>query len=160
MINVDKNLSIKKFSANYLQQVYKLGLETYGEDEATPLVSLEAFVKLEFGQDSYYFGVLEFNQEFVGFLCLYETDESPSILSLGDIVVKNEYRGKQISQRSIATLLSKILKIRSYQKVELTVRKSNFPAIKCYENLNFKVIETLQEYYFNKEDALKMELSL
>lgn len=158
MINIDKNLSIKKFSANHLQQVYKLGLETYGEDEATPLDSLESFVEIAFGQDGYYFGVLEFNQEFAGFLCLYA--ESLDILTLGDIVVKNEYRGKKISQRSISTLLSEILKNRSYQKVELTVRKSNFPAIKCYENLNFKVLETLPEYYLDKEDALKMELSL
>jgi len=158
MIKIDKNLSIKRFSANYLLQVYKLGLETYGDEEATPLDSLESFVEVPFGEDGYYFGILEFNQEFIGFLCLYA--ESQDVLTLGDIVVKNEYRGKKISQRSISILLSEILKNRSYQKVELTVRKTNFPAIKCYENLNFKVLETLPEYYLDKEDALKMELSL
>jgi ribosomal protein S18 acetylase RimI-like enzyme len=160
MINIDKNLSIKKFSANYLQQVYKLGLETYGEDEATPLDSLESFVQIAFGQEGYYFGVIEFNQDFIGFLCLYETDESQSILSLSDIVVKKEHRGQKISQYCISALLSEILKNKSYQKVELTVRKTNFPAIKCYENLNFKVLETLPGYYLDKEDAFKMVLSL
>lgn len=158
MINIDKNLSIKKFSENYLQQVFRLGLEVYGEEEATPLDSLESFVEVPLGEDGYYFGVLEFNQEFIGFLCLYE--ESSNVLTLGDIVVKNEYRGKKISQRSISALLSEIVKIKSYQKVELTVRKSNLPAIRCYENLNFRVLETLPEYYSNGEDAFKMELPL
>lgn len=119
-----------------------------------PFESLELLAELTFGEDGYYFGVLEFNCEFIGYLCLYE--ESPSILALGDVAIKNEFRGKRISQRSISALLDEVFKVKPYQKIELTVRKINFPAIKCYENLKFKVVENLPEYYLDKEDALKM----
>ncbi len=65
-------------------------------------------------------------------MCFYE--RSSDVLVLGDIVVKKEYRGKQISKRSISYLLNEIL--------------------------NFKILENLPGYYLNKEDALKMELEL
>jgi ribosomal protein S18 acetylase RimI-like enzyme len=153
-INVDENLVIKKFSSNHLEQVFKLGLGTYGEDESTPLESLESLSELFFGEDGYYFGTIEFNGEFVGYLCLYE--KSLGIISLGDIVIKNEFRGRRFSERTISALLNEIFKAKTYEKVELTVRKGNLAAIKCYKKLNFKIIETLPEYYLDKEDALKM----
>ncbi len=61
MIDTDRNLSIKKLSEVYLQQDFKLGVETYGVEEATSLESLELFAKMSFGEKGYYFGVLEFN---------------------------------------------------------------------------------------------------
>ncbi len=157
MINIDKNLSIRKFSPSDRKKVFELGLATYGEEEATPLESLEELAVLAFGEEGYYFGVIEFNHEFIGYLCVYE--KSSTIFSIGDIVIKHEFRGKRVAQRSISSFLGEIFRAKSYQRVQLTVRKSNFPAIKCYENLNFKVLETLPEYYLDKEDALKMELS-
>jgi ribosomal protein S18 acetylase RimI-like enzyme len=154
MIELDEHLAIKKFSLGNLKQVFELGLDTYGEEETTPLESLESLAELAFGDDGYYFGVIEFNYEFVGYLCMYE--KSSTALSIGDIVIINEYRGKRIAQRSISSFLDEIFKVKFYQKVELTVRKSNFSAIKCYENLNFKAVEIQSEYYLDKEDAHKM----
>lgn len=154
MIKLGDDLEIRPFDEKYLEQVFKLGVDVYGEEEATSHETLESLVNMELGEDGYYVGVITFRDEFAGFICLYE--DSPNVLTLGDIVIKNECRNKKIAQRCISVLFDKISSSKIYENVELTVRKGNFSAIKCYEALNFKVVEVLSEYYLDKEDALRM----
>ena len=158
MIQIDQNLSIQNFAENHLNQVFQLSVLTYGEKQSTPHATLNLISKLSFGEKGYYFGVIELNKIFIGFLCFYE--ESSDVLILGDLVISKEYREKKLSHIVIQSLLNEILKIKSYKTLKLTVRRNNIPAIKCYVKLNFKTVEILDKYYFDNEDALKMELSL
>lgn len=157
-IKINDNLYLHHFDQSFLDEVLNLGLSIYGQDEATTKETLLHISKLPFGSEGYYFVTIMLSDEFIGYLCFYE--ENKDLLNVGDIVIKNEFRKRKIAQKCISSLIELIEKMEKYKKITLNVRENNLSAIKCYENLYFKHVEVISQYYLDKENAIKMERDL
>ncbi len=151
-------IALVPLNKEWVEPVFSLGLSTYGEEENTPQETVSDISELHFGEHGYYMKVITVGEKFVGYLAFYEEDSDTLII--GDIVVKQKFRGKKVAQQSIARLLEEVSQIKKYKKVILTVRESNESAIKCYQKLNFNQIKVTSNYYTDKESAVEMELLL
>lgn len=83
---------------------------------------------------------------------IVETNEC----EFGMIHTNQNYRGLKFCQTNIKWFMKNILKIQknTIRKFVLTVRKTNTPAIKCYENCGFIINPTPTDDKFSKEHYL------
>lgn len=106
---------------------------------------------------SNFFGlVAEENSEVVGYI------GASSVLDEGEILlvaVDKAFRCKGLGKMLVNGLL-KAYSDNGVKKVFLEVRKSNAPAIACYEKCGFIKIAERARYYRDGEDAIIMEASL
>ena len=72
------------------------------------------------------------------------------------IAVKTTKRRQGIAKRLLVKM-QEILTEKGVKRIFLEVRKSNVPAIKCYENFGFSAIFERKRYYADGEDAIIME---
>lgn len=75
------------------------------------------------------------------------------------IAIKNEYKGKGAGKELIK-LAIKVAGDYNVNKIVLEVDTNNDKLVKFYENLGFKIIKTLPNYYGKGEDAYKMSYLL
>lgn len=100
--------------------------------------------------------VIEENGVVVGYI------GASSVLDEGEILlvaVDGAFRGKGYGKMLVNSLL-KAFGENGVKKVFLEVRKSNAPAIACYEKCGFSKIAERARYYRDGEDAIIMEASL
>ncbi|MBN1786298.1 MAG: ribosomal protein S18-alanine N-acetyltransferase [Candidatus Methanofastidiosa archaeon] len=72
------------------------------------------------------------------------------------LAVREEYRGLGVGRALMEEVMG-IFKDKQYvSSVRLEVRKSNDRAITFYKRLGFDIVELLDEYYDDKEDAYVM----
>ncbi|MHA1302692.1 MAG: GNAT family N-acetyltransferase [Candidatus Heimdallarchaeaceae archaeon] len=72
------------------------------------------------------------------------------------IAVLPQYRRKKIGLELMKFVMRRMLEKEIYS-IYLEVRKSNIPAIKLYQKLNFKEKKELKHYYRDGESAILME---
>lgn len=85
-----------------------------------------------------------------------------SVIDEGEIylvAVKEEYRRKGVASAMLDEIFSRFGN-RGVKKVFLEVRKSNLPALHCYERAGFEKISVRKKYYEGIEDAVIMEKRL
>ena len=93
--------------------------------------------------------VFESNNNIVAFLQYLVNYETIDIIN---IAVLPEYRREKIATK----LINYISSNNNINQILLEVRESNEVAIKFYENLGFKQLRIIKNYYYN-ENALSME---
>lgn len=87
----------------------------------------------------------------------YFTRKNQNFIRLYTFCINPDFRGKGYGKQYLTLKLYELKK--TYKKIFLEVRKSNTNAIKLYENLGFKKVKILKDYYLN-EDGIKMLLTL
>ena len=105
---------------------------------------------------NFYGFVIEEDGNVVGYI------GAASVLDEGEILlvaVDKAFRGRGFGKMLVNTLL-KDYGCNGVKKVFLEVRKSNAPAIACYEKCGFIKIAERARYYRDGEDAIIMEASL
>jgi len=96
------------------------------------------------------------DNEVLGYIiAMKEWDE----MHIMNLAVKEEYRNKGIG-RSLLHLVIKEAKRMGIKAIYLEVRINNDVAINLYKSFGFSINRVIPGYYYDKEDAVVMELSL
>jgi len=91
-----------------------------------------------------------------GFLTYWELFDEIHIMAIG---VRREYTKLKIASLLLSECINNIIK-KSFNKINLEVRKSNIPAIGLYTNFGFEIVGERKKFYpDNHENALIMSLS-
>ena len=95
--------------------------------------------------------------------------ENFDIITIGRIGIKNDknngefsmihtnekYRGQQFCKLNISNFIKNVIsyeKFNTLKKISLHVRKTNIPALKCYENNGFIIVSDDKEHYLMEKN--------
>lgn len=96
-------------------------------------------------------------EQLVGFLIAVDTKVEMDIYM---VAIREAFKNQQIGGQLFEELIEDAMKI-GIGEIYLEVRKSNVPAIRLYQRMNFVEIGERKNYYINPvEDALLMRLDL
>lgn len=99
------------------------------------------------------FKVAQNESRIIGFICGARGEQhSMRILMLA---VKREYRRRGVGSSLIESFLGDCM-IQSIKRVELEVRPTNIPAQRFYERWGFQQVGTIEDFYTDGEDCIKM----
>jgi ribosomal-protein-alanine N-acetyltransferase len=147
-----ENLLIEKFDPLNLNEILEIERNAFEKKETFPKeYFLELSKKWPDG-----FLVAKLDKEIVGYAIGEKDKDSGLIIS---VAVKKEWRRRGIGKRLIEKLLENFKK-EGMKIVFLHVREENREAINFYQALGFRIIELVENYYSNGEDAYLMEKSL
>jgi ribosomal-protein-alanine N-acetyltransferase len=147
-----ENLLIEKFDPLNLNEILEIEKNAFEKKEVFPKeYFLELSKKWPEG-----FLVAKLGGEILGYAIGEKNKDSGLIIS---VAVKKEWRKRGIGGRLIEKLLENFKK-EGMKIVFLHVREENKEAINFYQALGFKIIELVENYYSNGENAYLMEKSL
>jgi ribosomal-protein-alanine N-acetyltransferase len=147
-----ENLLIEKFDPVEINEILEIERNAFEKKEAFPKeYFLELSKKWPDG-----FLVAKLDKEIVGYAIGEKSKDSGLIVS---VAVKKEWRRRGIGRRLVEKLLENFKK-EGMKIVFLHVREENRDAINFYQALGFKIIELVENYYSNGENAYLMEKSL
>lgn len=141
---------IRKATLEDLELVHQIELQSFG-DGSYPLFVLRQL----FDISAHYFLVAEEDGEIRGYILGNVSSRTREgwILSLG---VHPEARGKNIGNTLTKKLIS-VLENNDAIEICLTVHPDNTSALEIYKALNFEVILSTSNYYFDNADRLLMK---
>jgi ribosomal-protein-alanine N-acetyltransferase len=147
-----ENLVIERFDPINLNEILEIEKNSFGKKETFPKeYFLELSKKWPEG-----FLVAKLGGEIVGYAVGEKDKDSGLIVS---VAVKKEWRRRGIGKKLIEKLLENFKK-EGMKIVFLHVREENREAINFYQALGFKIIELVENYYSNGENAYLMEKNL
>jgi ribosomal-protein-alanine N-acetyltransferase len=147
-----ENLAIERFDPSNLNEILEIEKNSFEKKVAFPKeYFLELSKKWPEG-----FLVAKLGGEIVGYAVGEKDKDSGLIVS---VAVKKEWRRRGIGRKLIEKLLENFKK-EGMKIVFLHVREENREAINFYQALGFKIIELVENYYSNGENAYLMEKSL
>jgi ribosomal-protein-alanine N-acetyltransferase len=147
-----ENLLIEKFELLDLDEILEIEKNAFEKKEVFPKeYFLELSKKWPEG-----FLVAKLSGEIVGYAIGEKGKDSGLIIS---VAVKKEWRRRGIGIKLIEKLLENFKK-EGMRIVFLHVREENKEAINFYQALGFKIIELVENYYSNGENAYLMEKTL
>lgn len=139
---------IKRFEPEDIFSIIKLASETLPEQYSPSLFNYffetypEGFI------------VAEKNHKIIGFIVGVKLiSDDAKILMLA---VSENIRRQNVGSDLFNSFLNEISK-QKIKSVELEVRTDNVNAVNFYKKQGFKIIETLQNFYQNGEDAYQMK---
>jgi ribosomal-protein-alanine N-acetyltransferase len=147
-----ENLLIEKFAPSNLNEILEIEKNAFEKKETFPK---EYFLELSKRWPEGFL-VARIDRETVGYAIGEKNKDSGLIIS---IAVKKEWRRKGIGRKLIEKLLENFKK-EGMKIVFLHVREENKEAINFYRALGFKIIELVENYYSNGENAYLMEKTL
>lgn len=141
-------IKLRKFSLSDLERVMEIERVSFPNREAYPKFLFEKYYA-KFPKE---FIIAESEGEVMGYTIGSPKNESAEIISLAvDPAWRKRGIGKELTNFLIAQL-----KKRGIKEIFLHVRTKNKVGIVFYQNLNFKILETIKNYYRNGEDAYLM----
>jgi ribosomal-protein-alanine N-acetyltransferase len=147
-----ENLLIEKFDPLNLNEILEIERNAFEKKETFPKeYFLELSKKWPDG-----FLVAKLDREIVGYAIGEKDKDSGLIIS---VAVKKEWRRRGIGKRLVEKLLENFKK-EGMKIVFLHVREENREAINFYQALGFRIIELVENYYSNGENAYLMEKTL
>jgi ribosomal-protein-alanine N-acetyltransferase len=147
-----ENLVIERFDPISLNEILEIEKNAFEKKEVFPKeYFLELSKKWPEG-----FLVAKLSGEIVGYAIGEKGKDSGLIIS---VAVKKEWRRRGIGIKLIEKLLENFKK-EGMRIVFLHVREENKEAINFYQALGFKIIELVENYYSNGENAYLMEKTL
>jgi ribosomal-protein-alanine N-acetyltransferase len=147
-----ENLLIEKFDPVEINEILEIEKNAFEKREAFPKeYFLELSKKWPEG-----FLVAKLSGEIVGYAIGEKNKDSGLIIS---VAVKKEWRKRGIGRKLVEKLLENFKK-EGMKIVFLHVREENRDAINFYQALGFKIIELVENYYSNGENAYLMEKTL
>jgi ribosomal-protein-alanine N-acetyltransferase len=147
-----ENLVIERFDPISLNEILEIERNAFEKKETFPKeYFLELSKKWPDG-----FLVAKLDREIVGYAIGEKDKDSGLIIS---VAVKKEWRRRGIGKRLVEKLLENFKK-EGMKIVFLHVREENREAINFYQALGFRIIELVENYYSNGENAYLMEKTL
>jgi len=147
-----ENLVIERFDPINLNEILEIERNAFEKKETFPK---EYFWELSKKWPDGFL-VAKLDREIVGYAIGEKDKDSGLIIS---VAVKKEWRRRGIGKRLVEKLLENFKK-EGMKIVFLHVREENREAINFYQALGFRIIELVENYYSNGENAYLMEKSL
>lgn len=120
----------------------KQSIHTLGKELNPKYISLYDIDEILKDKNQIIYGYYEDNN-IIGFIHLTISFDEADIIN---VIVQKQYRNQGIG----SSLISHSIKENKLQKLNLEVKESNNNAIKFYENLGFKKIRIIKNYYGNE----------
>jgi ribosomal-protein-alanine acetyltransferase len=139
--------SIRQFKASDTFSVIRIASETLTENYSPSLFNFFYENAPEF------FLVAEQNHKIIGFIIAIGITHQIARIVMMSILPS--YRNQHIGSDLLTTLI-KILKIKKVNQICLEVRIDNEKAILFYKKHQFTIIDTIEKFYQNDEDAFMM----
>jgi len=146
-----KNISIRLVQEADLQRIYEIETKAF----KTPYSFFTLQTLFWFNRE--YFYVAELKEKVIGFIIGDLRGYSHG--HIVSIAVDEQYRGKGIGRCLIETLIEKFKK-NGIKIVRLEVAVSNIVAQSIYKKMGFKIVDCIEKYYSDGEDAFIMEKRL
>ncbi len=140
---------IRPYRVRDSSDIIKIDLESF--KSRNPAYDL--YIYLTYGSEIL---VADIGNLVVGYVVLQHRDFESKIMS---IAVKKEFRRRGIGSNLLKKAIESV-KEKGKRRLLLEVRVSNIPAQNLYKKYGFKVIDILQSYYADGEDAYLMCLDL
>lgn len=141
-------IKLRKFSLSDLNQVMEIERVSFPDREAYSRSYFEAFYK------SYPEGfIIAEKEKIIGYTIGRPRNGTAEIISLA---VDPDWREKEIGTKLIGFLIEHFKK-KGFKKISLRVRTENKTAISFYQNLDFKILKTIKNYYRNGDEAYLMK---
>lgn len=139
------NLKLSKMTLLDLENIKNILLADFDDFWSINVLKSELL-----NPDSKYI-VAKLNNVILGFGGIWKSVDD---IHITNIVVRKDYRNKHIG----SIILSKLIEIskleNNIKELTLEVNSNNIPAIKLYENFNFKKVGLRKKYYNNIDDAI------
>jgi ribosomal-protein-alanine acetyltransferase len=139
--------TIRQFNASDTFSVIKIASETLTENYSPSLFNFF----YENAPD--FFLVAEQHHKIIGFIIAIRI--TPQIARIVMMSILPSYRNQHIGS-DLLTALIKILKNKKINQICLEVRIDNKNAISFYKKHQFSIIDTIEKFYQNDEDAFMM----
>jgi [ribosomal protein S18]-alanine N-acetyltransferase len=144
-------IKIRKFQPNDMFPVIKLASETLTENY-NPSIFNYFYETYPQG-----FIVAEKHHKIIGFIVgLPLNNQTAKILMLSII---ESQRRQNIGSELLKQLIAETI-LNNIKKIELEVRTDNNKAIKFYQKHGFKIIDKINKFYQNQEDAYTMRKTI
>ena len=142
-------IKLRKFSLSDLEKVMEIEKASFPNRDAYPNSLFEKYYK-EYPKG---FIIAEDGKEIVGYTIGKLKNSQAEIISLA---VKPDFRQKGIGTR-LTNFLINHFKKGGVIEIFLHVRTKNQEGISFYQNLSFKILKTIKNYYRNRDDAFLMK---
>ena len=144
---------IHPLTEKHLKEVMRLNLRCFKKGEN---YTKHTFSFLLSEPTTLSYRVVSASGEIVGFVFVMTNQGTGHVTTIG---VAPEHRRRGLAQRMLEHV-EKALKAREIATVSLEVRVSNIAAQSLYRGLNYTIVQRLNSYYNNGEDAYLMVKSL
>jgi ribosomal-protein-alanine N-acetyltransferase len=143
----DSEISIRKVQKKDYKKVIKISIDGFPEEDA------EEIVKSLFDIEHFYVAEMTGEETVVGFVAfgIYSIKTTHIMILAVDLNYRRKGIGSKLLERTIE--ISEMLPV---NLIRLEVRLNNEAAIKFYEKYDFRIINTIKEYYDDKSDAFLM----
>ena len=148
MNKIESDINIRIATFNDVQKIYDIEKECF----STPWS--ENSISSAINANNTYFAIAQRdNKEVIGYAGLYFVCKESYMYN---IAVKYNLRNFGVGTKLVNNLKNFCIK-NAMEFLSLEVRKSNIPAIKLYQKMNFKIVGSRKNFYsFPTEDALIM----
>jgi len=145
-------ITLRNFLLSDLNQIMEIEKASFRNREAYS----ENYFKSLYQKYPEGFIVAENENRIIGYTIGYPKNESAEIISLA---VDPNWRKKGIG-KNLTNFLINHFKEKGVKEIFLHVRTKNKVAISFNQNLDFKILKTIKNYYQNGDDAYLMERKL
>jgi len=135
-----------------LNKIYKLEKQTFGNDA----FSKDMLSKL-ITQDAFFLKLV-LNKKIIGFIiALHDEKDRINIINL---LISKQYRRNGYGTILLKRSIDIFKKLDEIDRIVLNVKVTNSIAIDLYRKFNFKIVDEVENYYSQMENAYLMELKL
>jgi ribosomal-protein-alanine N-acetyltransferase len=114
--------------------------------------------RYEIGNKEAILKVAVIDSQIVGYICVRTILDMTHLLNF---TVLPEFRRRGIGKMLLKNAIEELKNLKPDTRLTLEVRRSNTPAIRCYEGFGFKITGGRKKYYQKPEDdAVLMELDI
>lgn len=141
-------IKLKRFSLSDFKKVMEIETASFPKRQIFPISSFQKYYK-KYPEG---FIVAECQNKIVGYAIGQPKNESAEFISLA---VQPDFRQKGIGTKLSGFLINHFRE-KNIKEITLRVRTENKSAISFYQDLGFKSVKIIKNYYCNSDDALLM----
>jgi len=150
-------IKLRRFELSDLEKVMKIEKISFPESPAYPKSYFQRYYQ-KYPQG---FIAAENKGNVIGYTIGQAKNGVPAkrVAEIISLAVKPEFRQKSVGW-ALTEFLVNHFRDKNVKEISLHVRTKNRAAISFFQNLGFKILKTIKNYYRNGDDAYLMKLSL
>ena len=146
---------IDTVSIKDLDEIYNLERNSFKKDSFSKDLILNLILN-----NTYFFKLIndEFSNIIIGFIIIIQDREDR--VNLINFLIKKEDRKRGYGRSLLRYTLKKVVALDKIKTIVLNVNSKNKAAIKLYQEFNFRIVHSIENYYRDKQSAYLMILDI